>query len=410
MYSKNLFKQNKVTFVVASLFGMGLMTSCDSDDSGSEPQLQIEPPIVLDCNYFTQNPNVVLEDNPNAPVDYIVTCVMRIEDNVTIEPGVTIVFQKDTGLRVYQQGSLKAAGTEDKPITFTGEEKARGHWAGIYFASSNSRNEISNSIIEYAGSDYGIASGDNAAIKLYSSSSGHASVKITDNLIQHNKNFGINLHTGNEEAVISSNTFKSNERAIRLKVEAVGLLDGNNEYIDNDINKITLYAYTSSFSGNKTWQKASVPYLLYNGSASSGFRVTGNLTVEAGTIIEMSAASQIKVENHASLKMIGTEDDYITIRGVEQTAGFWRNIVFDFTTNPNNILKYVKIQNAGNNPTSTKGAIYMWATPMVTAENVEFKDVLTCAFYAAPYTSSPNPNLTTSNITYINTGGEICGD
>lgn len=370
-----------------------------------------EPAITLDCDYFSKNPNTVLTDNPNAPVDYIVTCVMDIDDDVTIEPGVTIAFKTDAGFKINTEGSLSAVGTASKQITFTGEQKSRGSWAGIYFDSNNNKNEISNSIIEYAGGS-NIGPGDIAAVKLYSNFANISRVKIINNLIQNNKNFGINLHTGKEEATISGNTFKSNEKPIRLKVESVNLLEGNNEYIDNDVNKVHLYAYTSAFSGDKLWKKASVPYLLYNGSASSGFRVTGNLTVEAGTIIEMSAASQIKVEDNASLKMVGTENDYITIRGVEQTAGFWRNIYFSHTTNPNNILKYVKIHNAGNNPTSTKGAIYMWGRPMVTAENVEFKDVLTCAFYSAPMLSgsSANPNLSTLNITYINTAGEICGD
>lgn len=387
-----------------------LVASCKKKDT--TPIGGNEPATVLACDYFQKNPDAVLKDNPNAPVDYIVECVMDIRNDVTIEAGVTIAFRTDAGFRVLSEGSLNAVGASNKQITFTGVEKQRGAWGGIYFASNSTKNTISNAIIEYAGGGSGIGPGDIAALKLYSSSSGHASVVINNNTFQHNKNFAINLHTGDEEATINGNRFANNEKPIRLKVEAVHLLDGNNEYDNNDVNKIHLFCYASEFRDNTTWKKASVPYLLYNGSASSGFRVTGNLTVEAGTIIEMSAASQIKVEDNASLKMVGTENDYITIRGVEQTAGFWRNIYFSHTTNPNNILKYVKIHHAGNNPTATKGAVYMWAKPMVTADFVEFKDVLTCAFYTAPSLggSSANPNLTTSNITYINTAGEICGD
>lgn len=388
-----------------------LFASCDKKKSSPNTPQGTDQPITLTCDYFKKNPNTVLTDNPNAPVDYIVTCVMDIDDDVTIEPGVTIAFKREAGFRIRKDGSLNAEGTSNNNITFTGKEKARGSWAGMYFSSSSSKNVISNTIIEYAGGKIGSA--DNAAIKLYSSSSGHARVTITNNTIRQNSNYGISLQTGSEEATISNNIFEKNEKPIRLKAEAVHLLNGNNTYIDNDLNKIHLHCYTSQFKESTTWQKASVPYLLYFTSGlTTGFSVNGHLTIEAGTIIEMSATSSIKVNDGASLKMIGKPDDYIIIRGEQVTAGYWGNISYHHTTNPNNILNYVKIQHAGNNPTSTKGAIYTWNKAMVTADHVEFKDILTCAFYSAPVLSgsSANPNLSTSNITYFNTGGEICGD
>lgn len=407
----NLVKTKKSISIFSFLLVLSFVGSCSGDDDSGEgdsvPVGQIDPPIVLDCNYFNQNPNTTLVDNPNAPVDYVVTCVMSIDNDVKIDPGVNIEFRADAGFKVNTEGSLRAAGTSSKKITFSGVEKSKGFWAGIYFDSEDSKNEISNSVVEYAGGA-NIGPGDRAAVKLYSNYTNTSSAKLTNNLFQFNKNFAVNLHTGKELAAIQGNTFKENDAPIRLKTESVHLLNSDNDFIGNLVNKIHLYSYASEFAGDKIWRKASVPYMLYNGSASLGFEIEGNLTVEAGTIIEMSSGSSIKIRENGSLKMVGTENDNIIIRGVEQLPGFWGRIYYSHTNSTNNILKYVKIQDAGNNPSNIKGAVYMWANPKVTAEFVEFKDVLTCAFYSAP--NSPNPNLTTSNITYINTGGEICGN
>src|SRR5690606_17899566 len=95
-----IFKQTHrlATFAVASL----MLFSCSSDDDGLEPDdpTVINPPIVLDCSYFGENPNVHLTDDPNAPVDYTVTCDPMTSGDFIIDAGVVIAFESDAGLRL----------------------------------------------------------------------------------------------------------------------------------------------------------------------------------------------------------------------------------------------------------------------------------------------------------------------
>lgn len=117
----NFLKASKIVFFFAALIGTISVSSCTSDDStAEEPIAQTDPPVVLTCDHFSKNPNTVLKDNPNAAVDYIVTCRMSISDDVTIEPGVTIAFQADAGFWIRETGSLNAVGNAAKRITFTG--------------------------------------------------------------------------------------------------------------------------------------------------------------------------------------------------------------------------------------------------------------------------------------------------
>jgi hypothetical protein len=83
---------------------------------------------------------------------------------LTIEPGVTVAFEKEAGSGIYigtssaRQGVLVAAGTAEAPITFTSanETKAAGDWMSLYFKNTpTSGNKISHAKIEYAGGESG---------------------------------------------------------------------------------------------------------------------------------------------------------------------------------------------------------------------------------------------------------------
>src|SRR5690606_21342611 len=94
---KNFRQTHRFTAVaVASL----MLFSCSSDDDGLEPDdpTVINPPIVLDCDFF--NTDQVLVDDPEAPVDYIITCETHVKAKLTVEPGVVIAFEPSAALFV----------------------------------------------------------------------------------------------------------------------------------------------------------------------------------------------------------------------------------------------------------------------------------------------------------------------
>src|SRR5690554_1636347 len=63
-----------VTVLLCSMF---FFYSCSSDDNSS-PSGIVNPPIILDCNYFDENDEIHLTDDPDAPVDYVIVCYANI--------------------------------------------------------------------------------------------------------------------------------------------------------------------------------------------------------------------------------------------------------------------------------------------------------------------------------------------
>lgn len=74
---------------------------------------------------------------------------------LTIEAGVTFLFEESTGLYVKETGALKAIGTATNKIIFEGVNKDKGSWKGIYFRSTQStQNMIKHASVYYAGADF----------------------------------------------------------------------------------------------------------------------------------------------------------------------------------------------------------------------------------------------------------------
>lgn len=84
---------------------------------------------------------------------------MALNDNLsiqanallTIQPGVEIEFPAKGYLSTGDDGALKAIGTANDPIIFTGTAKAPKAWKGIRINSKSPENQIQHAIIEYSG-------------------------------------------------------------------------------------------------------------------------------------------------------------------------------------------------------------------------------------------------------------------
>lgn len=390
MNLKSVLKVNRSVFFVASLFGIMFISSCSTDDdtngTDDDPILQTDPPIVIGCHYFSDNPNAVLEDNPNAAIDYIVTCnSTNIPDDVIIMPGVTIAFETNTGLWIRGGGSLKAVGTSDKKITFTGVDKARGAWAGIHFDSNDSKNELSYTIVEYSGGgESSWATSEKGGIVIGAGSS----LKLTNSLIQHCKGWGVSLYyTANEtHTTIENNIFKENEIPLQISSARIDIVKSSNQFIDNIINKVEVKNTFSITEGNKTMHKLPVPYSIINGNGVFGVGNGGHLVIQPGTVIEMGTGKNIEVADGASLKVVGTSSEEIIIRGAVEAPGAWGNIRFHSTTSPNNQFKHVVIKHAGGGANAdsyigARGAIYIGYQAGLVMSDSHFEDIMSCVLF-----------------------------
>jgi len=94
--------------------------------------------------------------NLGLPYDIDISVTIEGPSNpvLSIEPGVTTMWAPDTFLSIADnnKGGLKAVGTKDKPIVFSGSLEKSGGWMGIVFGhqSVSSNIQLQHAVIEYA--------------------------------------------------------------------------------------------------------------------------------------------------------------------------------------------------------------------------------------------------------------------
>ena len=406
-----IFKQTHrlATFAVASL----MLFSCSSDDDGLEPDdpTVINPPIVLDCSYFGENPNVHLTDDPNAPVDYIVTCDPMTSGDFIIDAGVVIAFESDAGLRLgkYADGKIQMNGTADKPIILTGTQKDKGSWRGIQISSDNPANRMDYVTVEYAGqTGRGGWALQGSLIGTYG-----AVLEMNHCTVQHGHLIGFHWYNNSKSLTLSNSTFTGNDTPIETSVNHINSIDGTSTYTGNVNNYIKLTSH--DVYQDVTFHKTDVPFL------STGFKPDNGakrrFTFEPGTTLLMEAGSQIKFQNafhyNHEIIMVGTAEDPITIKGKEDVPGYWTGIQIDYTTNPLNEIGFLDIANAGATNGYPNGAILLGSWDIfLNMHDVNFID---CFEYAVSIERPNDINFSYNNLNLVNTpkmfsdwsGGEI---
>lgn len=362
---KNYLKQHYSLFLVLLSVPL-LFISCSSDDDATDP-IEVLPPIELSCDYFSENPNAVLTDEPNAPIDYIIDCTVNITDDVTIEPGVTIAFGQRAGLKVMSEGSLNAVGTSADPITFTATDQQSGWWGGIEVLSTNQNNKISHALIEYAGA---IFSGGNSISGDAALSIGNeASLELTNTVIQQSSEAGLFIETrgisGSDEAridavMLQGNTYTENRNPVSIPFYMAGNLDDGDNYSGNEEDQVLIHS-TQLREVTVNMKALNVPYRstgrLHIATGDGGDK--SHLTIEAGVELEMAAGSNIIVFGGTNyLTANGTANEPIIIRGADQTAGSWENIIFNRSGPADyNIMEHVEIMHASTDTNNHPGVL-----------------------------------------------------
>ncbi len=150
----------------------------------------------------------------NAPIlisGYTIAGYYNDQGNLTVNPGVKIVFAADQGLAVgeYSNGYVSMIGNANAHVELTGENAAPGAWKGICFQSINASNRLSYVDISYGGSSSFTGNGSHLAnIVIGGSSTGKASI---DNCtVSHSAAYGILIGLNNPEPTISNVTYSDN--------------------------------------------------------------------------------------------------------------------------------------------------------------------------------------------------------
>lgn len=326
--------------------GGDAMTGDDTmDDNGGDQDTSIdrEQPDPSDCNGTLEGP--IEQDMTISPGDgcRLVESVVQVNAHLTIEPGVTLLFDQDAGLSV-KGGSLTADGTGDE-ILFTGIDETPGYWRGLqYNDTKRSDNVLKNVAILYAGGS-SFDSAESAGLALNSSGAYGAPVSVTVENVTVNKSGGYGMYTdeNTEFRSFSNNVFSGNEgAAARVTPNLMGVLDGGSTYSGNSDDYVKVVG--GSFKeGDHVWSNIDAPYRLESNVAING---EAHVDIDAGATFEFAADAALKVEG-GTMSANGEEGDKITFTSTDETPGFWSGVEYNNTKSSKNKLKHAVIEYAG---------------------------------------------------------------
>lgn len=393
---KKLLKNASEKLSLLVLCSLALIAASCSSDDPVEPPVNVDP-IQLDCDYFNQDR--ILVDNPDAPIDYIVSCVSQVRGSLLIEPGVVIAFTPDSGLAFQETvSSLQAIGTANKPIVFTGTQPTRGSWRGIFVESENSSNIMEFVTVSYGGGQAFNSNGDRGNVIVYAD----GALTLKNCTVINSQTSGLNAVYRNTRLTLQNNVFSGNANPLLINTVYATQTSATDNYSGNDLDRVLLYNYSAEFENSSVWKKVNVPYRVLN-TGISGVNARGELTIEPGVTIEMSPGTEINIRDTGGLKMVGNAANPITIKGVSNTPGSWVGIKID-GTNPMNEIAFATISNAGEDPSTNKGAIDLWYNAKLSVHDTQFKDLASCGVYGRLLGGqTSNPNYSSYNLTFTNT-------
>lgn len=375
------------------------VTSCSKDDSSAEVVPELEA-LVLDCSIGIVPGETLTLENRNSGVDYIINCEYKAYGDLIIEPGVTIQFSTDAGIKVSSTGSIQVLGTAQNKVVFTGEDKVPGSWKGIFMQSMDVKNKIEYAEIEYAGGGYFNSNGDLGAVIVYSSTL----LNMNNTTITNSESYGFNASYGGDELVLENNIITNCNVPMLILPDYLNAIVGGN-YSGN--NSDAIYVANGFITIDATMRDLGVPYhILARLAVTAG---GGKLTINPGAVLKFGLNGSLEVNEGAigskpSLIAVGTAQSPILFTGIDAVLGAWQGIYFD-TPSALNEIGFATIEYASN--PDQEGAIETWYGTVLNVHDVTFKDIQRCAIHQYKFPNDPN-TLITSNLTYINVTNNFC--
>ncbi len=373
------------------------------------------------------NEDTILEDIIDDPTvaDYIIRGYLDVRALLTIEPGVVIAFAANSGLVIEGIGSatgtIRAVGTAQNPIVFTGMEKIPGFWKGITVLANDVRNEISFCILEYAGSDDLVAYGSvgvKGGLALESVTGFNGSLKLKNTTIQSCLGYGFIVEQGAVLREFSSNSFFDNEKAaVRIDADNTNLMDSNSTFSGNNgIEGVEINASgspTHRLTADAIWStlKDDANYVI-----AQSFVAEAKLTIDAGATLAFEANQTITFRedfsgnNDGILIANGTANQPITFTAVTPEPGYWQGLVIRSSSNLNS-MDYCVVEFGGSDLVSGLRANVIldkdgaFNAPSLTINNSTLRNSLGCGIAVDEFGGTLNA---ADNTFENNDGSNIC--
>ncbi len=276
---------------------------------------------------------------------YYVSGNVGVSSFLEISAGAKFDFAEDVKLKVNNDGALKAVGTSSEKIEFTSAKSSSGiYWKGLELTSSDARNELTHTVISYAGnSEFGSFSDfvdKKTALAMYND----ARLTLTQTEISNSDGYGVYVRYGTFDN-FAENTFSSNTLAdIGLQSNQVKSIDANTTFSDNGNYAVEVYDGDNDLSEESTWVNLSNDASYH---IITNIDVTTGLTVNPGALLEFDEDVFLTIADTGYLIAEGTSSNPIVMTTSNEAGQIrWAGIGF-FSADARNSLDYVTVNYAG---------------------------------------------------------------
>ncbi len=291
------------------------------------------PPAAPACESGTLNTNTtwLLASSP-----YTVCGVLTVAAGatLTIQPGVTVLFQAGNKLNV--AGTLTALGTPTQTITFTGVSHAAGSWGGLSAvgtAITPAKVSLNHALVDYGGT----AGSSGAAVY-----ADQAALTITRSLIRNSAGNGVYVSI-NARLDAHLDQFTNNaQRAIQLNQPSSSLLMTELSASGNGADGVWIEG-TASIHGQQRWTAPGVAYIVNAPVHTSQGDI---LTIDPGNTLAFTTLGWLDIRG--GLSALGTPGQPITFTGQTHTAGSWRGLFLNGVSEAVTQLDHVTIEYGGS--------------------------------------------------------------
>ncbi|GAB4035608.1 PKD domain-containing protein [Spirosoma gilvum] len=354
----------------------------------------VAEPLAITANITVKTTLIDRVLNPDLP-DYIVTKSIDVNNELTINPGVVIAFERDVRMNVNDNGGLLIAkGTAENKIKFVGVQKTKGYWIGISLYSGSNANTMEYVEMMHAGSRT-VYSTTKAA--LFLSGGSRAQIALKNCLFSQNDGFGIYVLDGGILREFAQNSFTNNtEAGILLNAENVAKLDAASTFTGgNGRNIIEITQSGIKGTAEVAWNgfNDKTPYRI-----SGDFSVDAGWKIAPGVTIEMNRDAVIRINTAGYISAKGTTTNKIVFAGADRTTPSWKGIIC-YSQDSKNELDYTEVSNAGSTVivSAKKASIAIYGTKaLMSIKNTKISGSGGYGVFVS-YGASANTDLNTAN-------------
>lgn len=308
-----------------------------------------EETVILDEDILEDTHLVnIFEDD--TKIDYLVTKDISVRALLTIDPSVTIAFEAGKGMYIDYPGTIKANGSPEGDVVFTGKTKTSGFWTGLIINSNKDQNLLQWTRVEYAGGYNGRGMDVPASVALDNES--FSILTMSNSTIHASAGYGLLVEPGTTWNANVGNTFSNNHKPMLIAASQLSKIDGLQEFKNNNINVVEVIGNRINSTETSFWSSPqtdssqftnSIPYFV-----RGTIEIASEVHIAEGTRFVMGQDAEINVLPTGSLMAVGTATYPISFtEQIESENGFWRGISIT-SDSPKNEFKYVEISGAGS--------------------------------------------------------------